>query len=77
MLDCLVMDEQELLTAVHSLVALDQRDLVCGQAGHSTGHMCLMADDGMDVPAFGKVLSGRYGRLRNLAMDGYADPTSH
>ncbi|MEV4679846.1 hypothetical protein [Streptomyces kurssanovii] len=69
------MDEWELLAAIHALVALDQGDLVCSQAGHEAGHVCLAADDGMDLPAFGRVLSGRYGQRRNLAMDGYADPT--
>lgn len=69
------MDEQELLAAIHALVALDQGDLVCKQVGHGTGHTCLTADDGIDLPDFGKVLSGRYGRSRNLAAGGYVDPT--
>ncbi|MGP8304025.1 SMI1/KNR4 family protein [Streptomyces inhibens] len=68
------MDEQELLAAIHSLVAVDQRDLVCDQVGHGAGHACLTVDDGIDLAAFGEVLSGRFGQPCNLAADGYVDP---
>jgi hypothetical protein len=69
------MDEQELLAAIHSLVTLHQRDLVCDQVGHGVGHACLTAADEIDLTAFGEVLSGRYAGPRNLASDGYVDPT--
>ncbi|UXY25580.1 SMI1/KNR4 family protein [Streptomyces sp. HUAS TT20] len=70
------MDEQELLAAVHLLVARGGQDLVCDQVGHATGHMCLTADEDIDPAAFGEILSGRYARSRTLAADGHVDPTS-
>ncbi|MFE3905676.1 SMI1/KNR4 family protein [Streptomyces sp. NPDC059153] len=69
------MDEQELLAAVHTLVAHNRQDVVCGRAGHGADHACLLADEVVDLSALGKELSAQYGRLRNLAMGGYVDPT--
>ncbi|MFB7221378.1 hypothetical protein [Streptomyces sp. NPDC056227] len=69
------MDEQELLAGIHALVARGRQGLVCDQVGHGTGHMCLTPDDDIYLPAFGQVLSGRYGQPRNLATGGFVDPT--
>lgn len=74
-LDCPVMDEQELLAAVHTLVAHNRQDLLCGRAGHGADHACLPADEAVDLRALSKELTVQYGRLRNLAMDEYVDPT--
>ncbi|MFF1510394.1 hypothetical protein [Streptomyces sp. NPDC058326] len=69
------MDEQELLEAVHRLTWPGTGDLDCGEPGHPEGHICLAPSDENDLAALQEALSGRYGRPRNLAMDGYADPT--
>lgn len=69
-------DEQgDILSAVQRLAWPGTGDLVCGEAGHRAGHVCLAPADGIDLPGLQGALSGRYGRPRNLAMDGYADPT--
>ncbi|CAL9531627.1 hypothetical protein SUDANB105_04032 [Streptomyces sp. enrichment culture] len=71
------MNEQELLAAVHALVSPHGGDLVCALPGHgtATGHTCLAPGDGIDVLGLGDALTDRYGRPRNLAADGYVDPT--
>ncbi|MGW2111878.1 SMI1/KNR4 family protein [Streptomyces sp. NPDC001948] len=69
------MDEQELLAAVHDLVTHNRRDSVCGRAVHGEDHACLPADEAVDMRFLRRELTARYGMSRNLAMDGYVDPT--
>ncbi|WP_405830613.1 MULTISPECIES: hypothetical protein [unclassified Streptomyces] len=70
------MDEQEeLLSAVHHLAWPGTGDLQCDEPGHPAGHVCLAPSEACDLDALQEALGGRYGRPRNLAMDGYADPT--
>ncbi|MGW0733159.1 hypothetical protein [Streptomyces sp. NPDC002851] len=70
------MDEQEeLLSAVHRLVWPGTGDLECDEAGHPSGHVCLALSYEHDLAVLQEALSGRYGRPRTLAMDGFADPT--
>ncbi|MFF0141716.1 hypothetical protein ACFYRN_35290 [Streptomyces sp. NPDC005227] len=69
------MDKQELLAAVDSLVRSDGQQLVCDQAGHPAGHVCLTASGEVSLPLLIKELGDRYGQLRNLVAGGYADPT--
>ncbi|MFD3533819.1 hypothetical protein [Streptomyces sp. NPDC058664] len=70
------MGEQELLAAVHRLSWPDTGDLDCDEAGHHSGHLCVTPVEGsIGFPALLEVFGGRYGRPRNLATGGYADPT--
>ncbi|MGW2087913.1 SMI1/KNR4 family protein [Streptomyces sp. NPDC001880] len=69
------MDEQELLAAVRTLVTHNRQKLVCSRAGHGEDHACLPADEDIDLSVLIKQLRAQYGQLRNLAMDGYVDPT--
>ncbi|MCP3817492.1 hypothetical protein NLX86_04875 [Streptomyces sp. A3M-1-3] len=69
------MSEQELLSAVHRLAHPGTGDLECEEAGHPAGHVCLTPSDGNSLAGLQEALSGRYGKPRNLAMGGYADPT--
>ncbi|MFC9457571.1 SMI1/KNR4 family protein [Streptomyces sp. NPDC056983] len=69
------MDEQELLAAVDSLVRPGGQELVCDQAGHQAGHVCLTVSEEPSLPVLIKELSDRHGQLRNLATGGYVDPT--
>ncbi|MEU5011196.1 hypothetical protein AB0G35_13025 [Streptomyces sp. NPDC021749] len=68
-----------LLTAVHRLAWPGTGDLACEEPGHPRGHICLSVpanlSDRTGLSALQEALSGRYGQPRNLAMDGYADPT--
>ncbi|ANP51023.1 hypothetical protein J2Z21_005027 [Streptomyces griseochromogenes] len=69
-------EQRELLAAVHRLAWPGTGDLQCEEAGHPAGHVCLPAPpDRTGLSTLQKALSGRYGRARNLATDGYADPT--
>ncbi|MGW0957534.1 SMI1/KNR4 family protein [Streptomyces gelaticus] len=68
------MDEKELLAAVHTLVAHNRQGAACGRAGHGADHVCLSADEAVELSSLSKELTARYGWLRNLAMDGYVDP---
>ncbi|MCX4692725.1 hypothetical protein [Streptomyces sp. NBC_01408] len=67
--------QEEFLTAVHHLLWPGTGDLECEEPGHPAGHTCLAPADEIDLDTLREALSGRYGRSRNLAMGGYADPT--
>ncbi|GAA3797949.1 SMI1/KNR4 family protein [Streptomyces phyllanthi] len=69
------LDQRELLSAVLDLTRPGSDDLRCDEAGHPAGHMCLVPSDENDLASLQEALSLRYGQPRNLAMDGYADPT--
>ncbi|MFH8371510.1 hypothetical protein [Streptomyces sp. NPDC018031] len=70
-------EQRDLLAAVHRLAWAGTGELRCEAAGHPAGHVCLPApSDPTGLAALRTALSGRYGRPRNLAMDGYADPTA-
>lgn len=70
------MDEQEeVISAVHHLAWPGTGDLVCEEAGHHPGHVCLTLSGENDLSVLQEALSGRYGRPRALAMGGFADPT--
>ncbi|MCK7622435.1 SMI1/KNR4 family protein [Streptomyces sp. RS10V-4] len=69
-------DQQGFLAAVHRLAWADTGELRCEVTGHPDGHVCLaLPAEGVSLAAVREALSGRYGHPRNLAMDGYADPT--
>ncbi|MFC0599750.1 hypothetical protein [Streptomyces palmae] len=69
-------EQKEVLTAVQRLAWADPGDLRCEEAGHPAGHICLLAPwDLTDLPAIQRALTEHFGRPRDLATDGYADPT--
>ncbi|MFJ8072695.1 hypothetical protein ACIQ7Q_01815 [Streptomyces sp. NPDC096176] len=65
----------ELLSVVHRVAAPGTGGLDCGTPGHQAGHICLAPSEAIGLPALQEALGGRYGRPRNLAMGGFADPT--
>ncbi|CAL9416948.1 SMI1/KNR4 family protein [Streptomyces sp. enrichment culture] len=69
------MDEQGLLEAVAALIRPGDRELVCGRPGHPAGHVCLTVPGTVDLSVLVREFSRRHGQLRNLVMEGYADPT--
>ncbi|MEV6104678.1 SMI1/KNR4 family protein [Streptomyces sp. NPDC051940] len=68
------MDERELLAAVHALARSDM-ELACGEEGHGSGHVCLAEAEDVGFPALLDEMSRHFGVPRNLATDGYVDPT--
>ncbi|MFE5791400.1 hypothetical protein ACFQ8C_02370 [Streptomyces sp. NPDC056503] len=66
----------ELLARLHRRAWADTDELRCREPGHPDGHVCLTAPAGeVALDALRRALVERYGRARNLARDGYADPT--
>lgn len=66
-----------LLAFLHRLAWADTGDLRCGEPGHADGHHCLTPPAGeAAVDALRRALVERYGRARNLAVDGDADPAA-
>lgn len=65
---------EELLSAVHRLVAPGTGDLACEAPGHRAGHICLVPSGALGLPELQEALSGRFGEPRNIAMGGCAAP---
>ncbi|MCM2389787.1 SMI1/KNR4 family protein [Streptomyces albipurpureus] len=68
-------DNEDVLRAVQRLARPGMGDLHCDEAGHSANHCCLALSERTPLPMLQDALSARYGQPRNLAMDGYVDPT--
>ena len=69
------MKERDLLAAIHPLAWPDTQELTCREAGHSTGHACLIGSAPAPLSELLNELSGRYGEPFSLVKDGRPDPT--
>lgn len=70
-------DRDELLDAVVRLAWTGTGELRCEEEGHSGDHVCLLApSERTDHAALREALDERFGRPRDLARDGHADPAA-
>ncbi|MFF2774415.1 SMI1/KNR4 family protein [Streptomyces sp. NPDC058052] len=70
-------EHAELLTLLRRLAWEGTSDLRCEEPGHPDGHVCLAPPPGeAALDLLRRDLVEAYGRARNLAADGHADPTA-